>query len=333
MRMQTHLDARHSDDPTLGTCIGLYFTDLERRVSIRRAKISTLLTYRSGARLISDELLARPITAIRRREIRAWHMGLAESRRGRDGRPLTGAADSALGALASIFHWAITTDVADLQANPCHGIQTLHVTKSARALTDEELERWRNALDVHEHFRTLKVRGLRDGHSRMREWSPTAVLRLLDLTGARATEIRTLRVEHIDFERKVILLDGSKTDMGLARPLSDAACEALRRQIARIGKPASGLVFPGKAGKVISDAAVVRCFEQVCKVAGIEGACRHSLRHTMVTRGFNAGRSSTGIGAAAGHSKEMAWGTYRHALPPEAWAVVEGHARRNGRAA
>lgn len=76
-----------------------------------------------------------------------------------------------------------------------------------------------------------------------------------------------------------------------------------------------------------------RCFDRVAALAGIKGASCHSLRHTMVTRGFEAGFSSSGTSGAAGHKREMSYGTYRHAVPAEAFQVVEAHSRRSGRAA
>lgn len=52
----------------------------------------------------------------------------------------------------------------------------------------------------------------------------------------------------------------------------------------------------------------------------------------MITRGFSANLSAQAIGAAAGQVSQVTWKTYRHILPPDAWAAVEVHSAR-GRAA
>lgn len=332
--MGAHLDSRHHDSPTLGYCVERYLADIAEQVALKRRPHTTWLTYSSQARLITEDLRARPITAIRRSDVKEWHRELGR-RRGPDGRLLTGAADHALKTLRSVFRFADFEELADIPSMPTRGIRDLHRSRGARALAPSELEAWRNALDVHEHCRTRRVRGLRMGHPRLvAAYVPTAVLRLLDLTGARIKEIRTLRVENIHLELELMMLDSTKTDEGHARPLSQAAISHIRQHLARLGNPTSGWMFPGRSREgCIGDSQVTRVFRSVCKVAELEGATRRSLRSTLVTNSYRRRKSSAAIAAVCGHTKEMAFERYRQALPGDAWDVAEDHARRHGRAA
>lgn len=329
LRMGAHLDQRHHDSPSLGVCIDAYLADIAEQVALGRRPYTTLTTYRSQARLISEDLRARPITAIRRADVKAWHNALAK-RKGNDGRLLTGAADHALKTLRSVFRFADFEEIADLPSMPTRGISDLHKSRGARALAEAELEAWRNAIDVHEHSRTRRVRGLRMGHPKLvAAYTPTALLRLLDLTGARISEIRTLRVEHIHLELELLMLDSTKTDEGHARPLSRAAVVCIRQHLARLGNPTSGWMFPGRSRLgCIGDSQVTRVFRKVCEVAELKGATRRSLRTTLVSNSYRRRKSSAAIAAVCGHTKEMAFQRYRQALPGDAWDVAEDHARR-----
>ena len=337
--MQSHLDHLHASDPTLGECIDQFLADLALRVDIKKASWRTLVAYQCHLKHVTPTLRARPVGAVRRVELRAWHKALAE-RRGqhgrRQGQRLTAAADNILKTLRSVFTWVIDEEIAEIDIPPTHRIKSLHEAGGARALGDDELEAWRDALEVHQHYRTLSVRGLRAGHRRLvRAFNPTVALRLLDLTGARSSEIRELRIEDINFGRRLLLLGRTKTGEGRARPLSEAALSEIRIHLVRLGNPSEGWLFPSQIAKggCMSDACLTRCFDRVALVAGIKGASRHSLRHTMVTRGFEAGFTSTGTSGAAGHAKEMSFAGYRHAVPRESFDVVEAHSRRSRRAA
>lgn len=332
--MSHHLDRYHNDSPTLAHCVALYLDSVAADVALGQRPQSTLATYRSQARLITPELLARPITAIRRADVKAWHNTLGK-RTGKNGRRLTGAADHALKVLRSVYRFADFEELAVLPVYPTRGIKALHRSRGARALTETELTLWREALDVHEHWRARRVRGLRMGHPKLvAAYVPTVALRLLDLMGARITEVRTLRVEHLHLALRLVMLDNTKTDEGHARPLSEAAARCIHQHLARLGNPTSGWLFPGRdPSQCISDTHITYVFQQVCNVAGISGAVRRSLRTTLVTHGFRRRQTSAAIAATVGHTKEMSFERYRQALPGETWDVVEAHAQTRKRGA
>jgi integrase len=137
------------------------------------------------------------------------------------------------------------------------------------------------------------------------------------------------------------MLARTKSKRGHARPLSDSAIVLLRQQIARLGSPSSGWLFPGanarsrRKGDCISDTCIQQVFWRICDVAeikredaGIGKLTRHSLRHAVVTRGFRRRHSAEAIAGMVGHTKAQAFERYRQALPGASWDVAEDHAQR-----
>jgi integrase len=335
--MLIHLDHLHVASPTLDACIHSYFEDFAARVHIGDAATTTLKTYRSYSQHIPLEMRSRPATAVRRADVKVWHRALA-ARVGADGHKLTAAADNALKVLSCVYAWLIDEEeLPGLESSPTTRVKRVHREVGGRALEDDELEEWRDAVDIHEHARTLRVRGLKMGHPRLcAAFSPTVALRLLDLTGARSSEVRTLRVEDLRFTgRPRFTLRTTKTGEGKARALSSAAVAELRRHLARLDHPTAGWLFPSarRPGSPISDSCLTKAFNRVAAIAAIEGASRHSLRHTMITRGFRLGFGSSAAAGAAGNKKEEAFTTYRHDIPEESYGLLEAHARRTRRAA
>lgn len=335
--MLTHIDHQHASSPTLDACLSAFLDDFAARIRIGDACESTLKKYRNNSKHITAELRARPVTAIRRADVRTWHRALAARTCPRDGHRLTSAADGALKVLACVYSFLIDQEeLPGLDASPTSRVKRLHKAGKKRSLGDEELAEWRFALDIHEQFRTRRVVGLRMGHPRkVTTFSPTVALRLLDLTGARSSEIRTLRIEDLQLPRKQFTLRSTKTGEGNTRPLSTAAIAEIRRHLARMGNPSQGWLFPStrKPGHPISDMCMERCFDRVMEVAGIPNATRHTLRHTLISRGFAAGFSATATSGVAGHSELMSFDDYRDVIPGESWDLVEAHAVTPRRAA
>lgn len=334
LSMQAHLDAL-ANTPTVGECLHLFFADATGRIAIGDLCESTCKNYRSFAQHITEEMRATPIGALRRPAVKAWHRALAMRCHPTTGRRLTSAADNALRFLSILFTWAEDELDLKLDGSPTARVKRVHKTRGARALGDEELGEYRKALAAHEHARGLRVRTLRNGHPLLiAAYGPTVALRLLDLTGCRPSEIRTLRVEHVSLDRRMLLLDHTKTDEGAGRPLSEAACEVLRQHLVRLGNPTTGWLFPSrrKPGKCISAGGLTDVHKIVCRIAGIV-VTQYGMRHTMVSRGFAKGFTSTAASGAAGHSREKSFNTYRHVVPQESFDLVEAHARTPGRAA
>lgn len=335
--MQAHLDNLHAGGLTVGQCIDLFLTDLKQRVECGDLSWRTLKWRRESFAHIPADLRSRPIEAVRKPEIKAWHRTLAMRRGGRDQHQLTGAADAALKAVSALWAWVDDEQLAIVSPCITRRIRRLHEVQGARALDGLELETWRRALDIHEHARTLRVRMLEPGQRKARPYNPTVALRLLDLTGARSSEIRELRIEDIKIGpgRPRLELSKTKTGMGRTRPLSAAAVEVIQQQLARLGQPTAGFLFPSATTKqgCMSDSCLERCYIRVAKIAEIEGTSRHSLRKSMVSEAMARGFSSTGTAGVAGHSEKVSFDIYRKCLPGESFDVVEAHAKRTKGAA
>jgi integrase len=99
-------------------------------------------------------------------------------------------------------------------SNPCRHVKKYREDKRERYLTKEELQRLGTALD-----------DAKQNHTE----SPfvIAAIGLLVLTGARLTEILTLKWDYVDLENAVVRLPDSKTGAKLIY-LNDAAVKMLR---------------------------------------------------------------------------------------------------------
>ena len=117
--------------------------------------------------------------------------------------------------LSKFFNWAEQHGLRADGTNPCRHIEKYRERKRERFLTEDEFERLGRALaDAEREMVTTP-------------WI-IAAIRLLILTGARLSEIRTLRWTEVDVERRMLRLGDSKTGEKTIH-LSDAALEVLAR--------------------------------------------------------------------------------------------------------
>lgn len=131
------------------------------------------------------------------------------------------------------------------------------------------------------------------------DWA--AIIRWLWETGARPSEARSLTVEMVDWEAKVVRLKDHKT---AARGgdrliyLSQAAFEVLTWQRERWK---SGLLFrsPQTKGAFTRQAFVMK-FNRLSEMVG-RRVTAYGLRHTYATRALQAGESDTVVAALLGH--------------------------------
>jgi integrase len=128
------------------------------------------------------------------------------------------------------------------------------------------------------------------------------------LTGARKTEVLSLRWEYIDFQRRLALLPDGKTG---SRPLRlpEAAVEILRMLHASRGS--SPWVFPGR-GKKGYLAEVKVTHAEACRRAGIRDLRIHDLRHSFASVAVAGGHSIPVIGKALGHARAATTERYSH---------------------
>ena len=140
---------------------------------------------------------------------------------------------------------------------------------------------------------------------------------MLVLTGARKSEILTLRWEYVDTERGCLRLPDSKTGAKVI-PLGAAALETLS-EIPRIeGNP---YVVPGLEGRHF--VGLQKTWEHMRKRAGIKDARLHDLRHSFASVAVAGGDSLYLIGKVLGHQQARTTERYAHLADDPLKAVAD----------
>jgi integrase len=198
--------------------------------------------------------------------------------------------------LSSLWSWHEKTRPRDPEEprreNPCRFVERNTETKRERYLSEGELERLGQALATAEESGT----------------NPSAILaiRLLVLTGARKSEILTLRREWVDFQRGVAFLPTSKTGAKVL-PLGEAALELIQQARQKEGNP---YVCPGQGNGPL--VALQRSWEEIRKDAKLPDVHIHDLRHTFASAGVGNGYGLPIVGRILGHTSWQTTQRYAH---------------------
>ena len=126
-------------------------------------------------------------------------------------------------------------------------------------------------------------------------------------TGARLSEILTLRWEHVDFERQVLDLPDSKTgrkQIFLSAPALQVLSELPRVQ----GNP--HVIVGERAGAHLVN--LQKPWDRIRQAAGLEGVRLHDLRHSFASVAAASGLSLPIIGKLLGHTKAVTTERYAH---------------------
>jgi integrase len=251
-------------------------------------------------RMLDNHILpalgSRRVIDIRRGEIEKIHVSLRD-------RPIMG--NRVLSLLSTLFHFAERLELVPPYFNPCRGIRRYPERRRERFLSIAELTRLGASL-----------KALEDGYNagkdprRAQSELPAAVaaLRLLIFTGARMSEILTLRWEYVDFERGLLRLPDSKTGPKVIH-LNAPALEllAVRCEL----RNASPWVIPGDvSGERLVN--LGKIWRRVRKRAGLDDVRIHDLRHSFASMGAAAGLSLPLIGALLGHRQASTTQRYAH---------------------
>jgi len=196
-------------------------------------------------------------------------------------------------ALASkMFSLAERWGLRPVGSNPCRGVDRFPERARERFLSEVELARLGEALSEADRLGTETP-------------EVVAALRLLTLTGCRVSEVRTLRWDEVDFERRCLRLRDSKTGPKTV-PLSAPAVEVLGK-IARGGE----WVFPVRDGDGPLPT-LSRAWERIRSRADLGGLRMHDLRHSFASVGACTGHSLLVIGALLGHRRAATTQRYAH---------------------
>ena len=205
-------------------------------------------------------------------------------------------ANRALALLSKIFNlcekWGLRTD----GTNPCRHIEKYKEEKKGRYLTPEELSRLGAALsdmESAEHERELP--------------QAIAAIRLLIFTGARLSEILTLKWDYVDLENYEIALPDSKTGKKTIH-LGEPAVEILENLPRHVGNP---YVIPGlKAGEHLIG--LPHIWYRIREKAKLPDVRVHDLRHSLASSAIQAGLTLPFVGALLGHKELATTNRYVH---------------------
>jgi integrase len=247
-------------------------------------------------------------------------------------------ANRILALLSKIFNWAGHRG----ERNPCIGIARYAEQKRRRYLSTAELARlgvalhdfessWNKAQEIRSQLddqrsqleaasRLNKRRDIRFINHVMSELRreleslgelvsiyAVVAVRLLIFTGARLSEILTLRWEHVDFERSCLNLADSKTGpktIHLNAPALDLLTNLSRLE----GNP---YVIPGERrhSHLVN---LEKPWRRLRKRAGLSDVRLHDLRHSFASVGAGAGLGLPIIGALLGHTQAATTARYAH---------------------
>ena len=253
---------------------------LEEYVPVH-CKARTQVEYRHAVnRYILPALGSIRVVALTREEVAALHQELRD-------KPYQ--ANRTLGVLSKMMNLAEAWDLRPDRSNPCYHVRKYKEGKRERFLTEEELQRLGKALDEEEAL------------------APAAVTayRLLLYTGARLSEIQTLKWEHIRGNR--IHLPDSKTGAKTI-PLNGPALEVLANAERVEGNPY--VITGAKEGACLQD--LQKPWRRVRKAAGLEDVRIHDLRHTFASEAVMGGESLPMVGRILGHTQAQTTARYAH---------------------
>lgn len=191
-------------------------------------------------------------------------------------------------------------------SNPCRHVEKFKEKRRERFLSGEELARLGHVLA---------------GEERAGKEMPSAItaIRLLIFTGARLSEILSLRWEWVDFERCCLRLPDSKTGAKVI-PLNQPALEELERTPRLVDNP---YVIPGaNYGEHLVN--LNKPWGRIRLKAGLPGVRIHDLRHSYASVAAAAGLGLPIIGALLGHTQAQTTARYSHlAMDPLRAATEE----------
>jgi integrase len=213
-----------------------------------------------------------------------------------------GAVNRELRLLSRIFKLAIANN--EVSENPCQkvGIIKGEQARTSYLLPDEEQRLMRVLTGDRAHLKEMVV--------------------LVIHTGLRASEVFSLKTEHIDFYRDVIYIKKTKTDEDREVPLNSTSRSLLNELVSKAEQNSQQHLFTNpKTGKPYTT--IKTAWNTACELAGILNLRFHDLRHTFGTRAADAGVPLPAIRDVMGHRSTTMTERYAHATDAGRRRAVE----------
>ena len=134
-----------------------------------------------------------------------------------------------------------------------------------------------------------------------------ATLRLLVLTGARLSEILTLKWSYVEFDNALLRLRDSKTGQKVIY-LNAPALQILSDLPRLEGNP--HVICGRREGAHLAN--LKRPWWRIRKAAGLDDVRIHDLRHSFASVAAGSGQSLPVIGALLGHTQPQTTARYAH---------------------
>ena len=219
-------------------------------------------------------------------------------------------ANKALSLFSSFWDWCESYKYLPRGTNPC---------KYVKRGTNEKYEP--TVLDIDGYkklFHWLDI-GISDGgrnDSRL-----FRAVKVLALTGCRASEITDLEIDEVSLAEKKLHLKDSKTGARDVK-LADEALKEIQEEMEVTKDLHSRYVFPGlkDPNKPIDN--VRKAFEWALEKAGLPHMRIHDLRHSFITMGANMGENMNALKDAAGHSRLSTTEHYTHLADTQTFNAV-----------
>jgi tyrosine recombinase XerC len=147
-----------------------------------------------------------------------------------------------------------------------------------------------------------------------------AMLELAYASGLRVEELRTLRVDDLDFESETVHVRG-KGGKERVVPIGEPAQAALRRYLetarpALAGRDSEATLFVSVRGRPLHSSDVRRRLERWVRAAGLpSGVSPHTLRHSFATHLLEGGADLRSIQELLGHSSVSTTQVYTRVEP------------------
>lgn len=246
---------------------------------------------------ISQNLRSRLVSAVSRSDIAKLHHDLSAT-------PYL--ANRVIAFLSKLFAWSEKHGLRPSGENPCRFVDKYREAKRERYLSHAELGRLGAAL-------SQSTQGIYS----------VAAVRLLLFTGARLSEILTLRWDWVDLERGTARLPSSKT--GPKTIYFNAPALAVLSLLPRLDGNPFVIVGDRNGAHLVN---LQKPWQAIRKVAGLEDVRLHDLRHTFASVGAGGGASLPMIGALLGHSQPQTTDRYAHLASDPLREASDAIARR-----
>lgn len=236
-------------------------------------------------RLVSPGFQRKPIGEVVRSDLAQVHHALRET-------PYQ--ANRLLAVLSKFFNWCERHGFRPDNSNPARHIEKFKEEKRKRYLSAEELDRLGDVLRKAEQEGSLDQYG-------------AAAIRLIVLTGARLSEILTLRWSEVDFAGQCLRLEDSKTGAKSVY-LNPAAVEVLSSLPRLEGNPF--VICGRREGMHLVN--LQKPWRRIREAAGLSDVRLHDNRHSFASFAVASGMSLPLIGALLGHSQPQTTARYAH---------------------